>query len=38
MEDFTNSMRYGDRLGDFSMDMVGLEMVINEENNWGFKD
>ena len=29
---------YGGRLGDFTMDMLGLEMDVNDENAYGFKD
>ena len=38
-KDLTDSTGYGGRLGDFSMDMLGLEMVVNdEENGCGFED
>ena len=33
MEDFTDLMGYGSRVGDFSMDMVDSEMVISDEEN-----
>ena len=39
MEDFMDSTGYGGRLGDFTVDTLGSEMVVNaEENSCGFED
>ena len=38
-EEFMDSMQYGGRLGDFAVDMLDLEIVVNdEENKCGFED